>query len=204
MLTPGEISPGVFVYSGQLLNCEAIKKTSQLHISKTMKTKFFFTFALLLGIAVSAFSQDDFTLVKTGEPAPNFSFETEPGKSVKLSELQGKVVWINFFATWCGPCRKELPHLQKDVYDQYKKNDDFVLIILGREHSWEEVNKFKTEQGYEMPFSPDPGRAVFSLYAKQNIPRNFIIDKDGKIAYSSIGFEEKEFEEIKKKVNDLL
>ncbi len=169
-----------------------------------MRTKFFYTALLLFVISVSAFSQDEFTLVKTGDPAPDFSFETEPGKSVKLSDLQGKVIWINFFATWCGPCRKELPHLQKDVYDKYKNNEDFVLIILGREHSWEEINKFKTKQGYSMPFSPDPKREIFSMFAKQNIPRNFIIDKDGKIAYSSIGFEEKEFEKIKQKVNELL
>jgi len=150
------------------------------------------------------FAQDEFTLVKTGEKAPDFTFETAPGKTVKLSDLKGKVVWINFFATWCGPCRKELPHLQEEVYDKYKDNGDFVLIILGREHSWEEVNKFKTEQGFSMPFSPDPGRAVFSLYAKQNIPRNFIIDKDGKIAFSSTGFEPKEFSKIKEKVVSLL
>lgn len=167
-----------------------------------MKQLFLIVFALLLTHSLSA--QDEFTLAKTGEPAPEFTFETAPGKTQKLSDLKGKVVWINFFATWCGPCRKELPHLQEEVYDKYKDNDSFVLIILGREHKWDEVNKFKTEQGFTMPFYPDPERAAFSLYAKQNIPRNFIIDKEGKIAYSSIGFEPMEFEKIKKKVEELI
>ncbi len=150
------------------------------------------------------FAQDEFTLVKQGEKAPDFSFETAPGKTVKLSELKGKVVWINFFATWCPPCRKELPHLQKEVFDKYKDNKDFVLTILGREHSWDEINKFKAEQNFSMPFSPDPERKVFSIYAKQNIPRNFIIDKEGNIAYSSIGFNEEDFEKIKTTVSELL
>ena len=156
------------------------------------------------GLSTSLFAQDEFTKAKQGEQAPDFTFETAPGKTQKLSDLKGKVVWINFFATWCPPCRKELPHLQKEVYDKYKNNDDFVLIILGREHNWDEVNKFKTEQGFTMPFYPDPERKVFSVYADQNIPRNFVIDKKGKIVVSSIGFEEEEFESIKQKVETLL
>lgn len=159
---------------------------------------------LLISTTLVLSAQDEFTLIKVGDNAPDFTFETAPGKTQKLSDLKGKVVWINFFATWCGPCRKELPVLQKEVYNIYKDNSDFVLIILGREHKWDEVNKFKAEQGFTMPFYPDPERTAFSLYAKQNIPRNFIIGKDGKVAFSSIGFEPKEFEKIKEKVKELL
>lgn len=166
--------------------------------------KNFILAAILFLITGSLSAQDEFTLVKVGDTAPDFTFETAPGKTMKLSDLKGKVVWINFFATWCGPCRAELPHLQKEVYNKLKSEKDFQLIILGREHSWEEINKFKTEQKFNMPFSPDPGRKVFSLYAKQNIPRNFIIGKDGKIAGSSTGFNEKEFAEIIEKVQELI
>lgn len=168
----------------------------------TMKQLIFITFLLLF--TGSLFAQDEFTKAKQGEIAPDFTFETAPGKTQKLSDLKGKVVWINFFATWCPPCRKELPALQKEVYNKYKNNDDFVLIILGREHNWDEINKFKTEQGFTMPFYPDPEREVFSVYADQNIPRNFIIDKDGKIAISSIGFEEEEFKELSTKLKVLI
>ncbi|QGY42634.1 redoxin domain-containing protein [Maribellus comscasis] len=167
-----------------------------------MKQIIFITFLFLF--TGSLFAQDEFTKAKKGEKAPDFTFETAPGKTQKLSDFKGKVVWINFFATWCPPCRKELPHLQKEVYNKYKNNDDFVLIILGREHNWDEINKFKREQKFTMPFYPDPEREVFSVYADQNIPRNFIVDKDGNIAVSSIGFEEKEFESIKQKVETLL
>jgi len=158
----------------------------------------------ILTFSFSLLAQDEATLVKVGDKAPDFSFTTENGKSVKLSDLKGKVVWINFFATWCPPCRQELPHLQKEVYDKLKNNPKFELIILGREHSWEEINKFETDNKFDMPFYPDAGRKAFSLYANQNIPRNFIIDKEGKVAVSSIGFTEKEFREIVEKVEKLL
>jgi peroxiredoxin len=159
-----------------------------------------FTFAFPL----SLFAQDEFTLIKEGQKAPDFSFSTENGQVRKLSDLKGKVVWINFFATWCGPCRQELPHLQKEVYDKLKDNPQFELIILGREHSWKEIKKFTTENKYNMPFYPDAGRKVFSLYAKQNIPRNFIVDKEGKVVICSTGFTEKEFEEIVEKTKSLM
>lgn len=152
----------------------------------------------------SLFAQDEATLVKVGDKAPDFSFSTENGKTTALSDLKGKVIWINFFATWCPPCRQELPHLQKEVYNKLKDNKSFELIILGREHTWEEINKFKSENKFNMPFYPDTNRKAFSLYAQQNIPRNFIIDKEGKIAVSSTGFNEKEFAEIIKKVESLL
>jgi len=169
-----------------------------------MKTKQLLLVFTLLAFASSLFAQDEFTLVKVGDTAPDFSFSTESGQTKKLSELKGKVVWINFFATWCGPCRQELPHLQKEVYNKLKSDKNFELIILGREHSWAEINKFKTDNKYNMPFYPDTGRKVFALYAKQNIPRNFIIDKEGKIAVASTGFNEKEFEEIVEKVDKML
>ncbi|MGE0020253.1 MAG: TlpA family protein disulfide reductase [Draconibacterium sp.] len=169
-----------------------------------MKIKQLLLVFTLFAFTVPVFAQDEFTLVKMGDTAPDFSFSTENGQTKKLSELKGKVVWINFFATWCGPCRQELPHLQKEVYDKLKSDKNFELIILGREHSWEEINKFKTDNKFNMPFYPDTSRKVFSLYAKQNIPRNFIIGKDGKIAISSSGFTEKEFAKIIGKVEALL
>ena len=166
--------------------------------------KHIFLISFLFVLSINLLAQDEATLVKVGDKAPNFTIESENGKTKQLSDLKGKVVWINFFATWCPPCRQELPHLQKEVYDKLKSNPNFELIILGREHSWEEINKFKTDNKFNMPFFPDLGRKVFSLYANQNIPRNFIIDKEGKIAVASTGFNEKEFEEIVAKVNGLL
>ena len=168
-----------------------------------MKKQLFVISSILL-FAFNLFGQDEATLVKVGDKAPDFSYSTESGKITKLSDLKGKVVWINFFATWCPPCRQELPHLQKEVYNKLKNNKNFELIILGREHSWEEINKFTSDNKFDMPFYPDMGRKVFSIYASQNIPRNFIIGKDGNIAIASTGFTEKEFAEIAGKVENMV
>lgn len=149
-------------------------------------------------------AQEEATLVKNGDQVPSFTFETSPGKTQNISEFKGKTVLITFFATWCGPCRKELPHIQAEIYNKYKNNPNFVLLILGREHSWAEVNKFKTENKFTMPFYPDPERKVYSQFAKQSIPRNFLISPDGKILFSTIGFEEKEFKQLKKVIDNQL
>lgn len=160
---------------------------------------------IIIGLfCLNTFAQDESTLVKIGDKAPDFSITLENGSIKKLSDLKGKVVWINFFATWCPPCRKELPHLEKEVYNKFKGNTNFEVLVIGREHDWATVNKFKTDNNYLLPFYPDAQREIFSKYAKQNIPRNFVIDKAGKIAISSIGYSEKEFKAIIKKVNNLL
>ena len=168
-----------------------------------MKAKQLLLVFLLTAFISNLFAQDPTTFVKEGQMAPDFTFEVEEGVTKKLSDLKGKVVWINFFADWCPPCRKELPHLEKDVFEKFKGKDLEVLVI-GREHDWATVNKFKKSNNYKMNFYPDPKREIFSKYAKQSIPRNFVIDKDGKIVVSSIGFKEEDFNKIIQKVEELL
>lgn len=147
---------------------------------------------------------DTTTFTKIGDKAPLFTCRTIDGKVVDLSKLQGKIVMINFFATWCGPCNSELPVLQKNIWDKYKNNTDFVLIILGREHSEKEVQDFVTARKFTMPFAPDPKREIFKLYASQSIPRNVVIGKDGKIIFQSIGYTPEEFVKIEKLLAQIL
>lgn len=119
---------------------------------------------LIFLICSSFFSlaQEETTFAKISEPVPEFEFEKSPGKTMNISELKGKTVLITFFATWCGPCRKELPVIQSDIYNKFRKNPNFEILIFGREHSWEEVTKFKEANKFSMPFYPDPDRKIYS------------------------------------------
>lgn len=152
---------------------------------------------LVMGSFFCSFAQEETTLVKLGDPVPVFEFEKSPGVKQSISEFKGKTVLITFFASWCGPCRSELPHIQSDIYNKYKNNDRFELLIFGREHSWEEVDKFRADNKYSMPFYPDPERKIYAKFAGQYIPRNFLISSEGKVLFSSIGFQEKDFKTLK-------
>lgn len=157
-------------------------------------------FSLLSGLIFTffvSFGQEETTHVQISDPVPDFTFEKSPGVTRTISELKGKTVLITFFATWCGPCRKELPFIQSEIYNKYRNNPKFEVLIFGREHSWEEVSNFKAENKFSMPFYPDPERKIYSLFAGQYIPRNFLISNEGKILYSSVGFEEKDFASLK-------
>lgn len=153
---------------------------------------------------LSSFAQEETTFVRIKESVPAFEFEITPGQNQSIADFKGKTVLIVFFATWCGPCRKELPHIQTDIFNKYRKNANFKLLIFGREHSWEEVNKFRADNKYTMPFYPDPERKIYSKFAGQYIPRNFLISPEGKVLFSSIGFEEKDFSALKEMIESQL
>ncbi len=136
------------------------------------------------------------TLLKVGDNAPLFTATTIDGTVVDLNKMKGKVIMLTFFATWCGPCNQELPVLEKNVWNKYRNNDNFVLLVLGREHDEKVLKDFAASKGFNLPFAPDPKREVFSKYAEISIPRNVIIGKDGKIAWQGIGYNPEEFREM--------
>jgi len=146
---------------------------------------------------------DSSTITQIGQVVPDFQFTTLNGKEMHINDLYGKVVLLNFFATWCQPCMAEMPHLEKEIWQKHQ-SDDFVLVTLGREHTKAELDSFNLEKGFTFPIVPDTGRIIFSKFATQNIPRNVLIDKTGKIVYQAIGFEEKEFTKLKNKIEELL
>jgi peroxiredoxin len=136
------------------------------------------------------------TLAKVGEKAPDFTCKPITGDEFSLGKQQGKVVLVNFFATWCGPCLAELPHLETEILKKYGDRQDFKLIVIGREHSAEEVEKFAKEKKLAVPMAPDPKREIYGKYAEKYIPRNFVVGKDGKIKLASVGYSETSFHEI--------
>lgn len=159
-------------------------------------SKVFYLFFVLLVSAQVSFGQE--WKVKVGDQVPSFHVVNKAGEKISVEELEGKVVLINFFATWCPPCRQELPRLQKELWDAYKDRNDFYIMVLAREEGWDKLEPFMATNKYSFPVFPDLKREVFSLFAEQSIPRNVLINKDGKIVYQSIGYEEKEFSDLVK------
>lgn len=129
------------------------------------------------------------TLVKVGQVAPDFSVEMLDGRTIKLSELRGKVVMLCFWATWCPPCRQEMAHLQEGVIDHFA-GKDLVVLPISRGEQRDVVEKFIADNGYTFGVGLDPERAIYDLYASNFVPRTFIINKRGKVVYRVAGYDE--------------
>lgn len=142
-----------------------------------------------------ASQSDSTTLVKVGDPAPDFSVALFDGSHLTLSELRGKVVLLNFWATWCPPCRQELTRVQTDIIDRFA-GKEFVFLPVSRGEKREAVEAFREKTGYAFPMGLDPARTVYDRYASNYIPRNFVIDRKGKVVLATVGYDEHEFEEL--------
>ncbi|MDE6507417.1 MAG: TlpA family protein disulfide reductase [Alistipes sp.] len=135
---------------------------------------------------------DASALVKAGDMAPDFTVEMFDGSRLTLSDLRGKVVLLNFWATWCPPCRQELARVQTDVLDRFV-GEDFFFLPVARGENRETVGAFRQKQGYLFPMGLDPEQSIYGRYASNYIPRNFLIGRDGRIVLSSVGYEADEF-----------
>ena len=142
---------------------------------------------------------DSVSFAHIGDSAPSFSVTDTNGEEFVLDDLRGKVVLVNFFATWCGPCLQELPHVQK-LWDDNGDNGDFALIVIGREETNDSVMAFQSQHGYTFPMASDPERSVYSLYAKELIPRTYLVSRDGKICFASTGFYEEDLAKLEKEL----
>ncbi|MBP9507844.1 MAG: redoxin family protein, partial [Bacteroides sp.] len=122
-------------------------------------------------------------IVKVGQMAPDFTITLTDGKQVKLSTLQGKVVMLQFTASWCGVCRKEMPFIEKDIWLKHKNNPNFMLIGIDRDEPLDKVLAFMKSTGVTYPMGLDPGADIFAKYAlrQSGITRNVLIARDGKI-----------------------
>ncbi|MFC2152511.1 TlpA family protein disulfide reductase [Bacteroidota bacterium] len=145
------------------------------------------------------------TLIKVGQQVPEFNYISINSDTLNIKDLEGKVVFMNFFAITCPICIKELPYVENEIWSKYKNNENFELIVFGREHIADEMITFKEKNEYTFNIVPDPERKIYSLFAERYIPRNIVLDRDGKIVYQATGFNEEEFallkETIEKELN---
>ncbi len=161
------------------------------------------------------FSRQDGRRVRIND----FNLTTLEGKKVKLEDLKGKVVVMDFWATWCGPCRMSMPYMQK-VYEKYKDNSKVQIVMV---NVWERtsdstdaqriesrkkiVNDFLAKnKDYSFPMMLDGNDAIVSLFGVTGIPTKFYLDKDGKVQFKEVGFPGADVfvEEASEKINALL
>ena len=144
--------------------------------------------------------------MKVGQVAPDFTVTLTDGRTVTLSDFRGKVVMLQFTASWCGVCRKEMPFIEKDIWQKHKDNTSFALYGVDRDEPLEKVKAFAKQTKVTYPLGLDPGADIFAKYAVRNagITRNVLIDKTGKIVMMTRLYNEEEFSTLCKKIDELL
>ena len=145
-------------------------------------------------------------IVKVGDLAPDFTLQLTDGSTFTLSQQRGKVVMLQFTAGWCGVCRKEMPHIESEIWQPHKENSDFVLVGIDREETLEDILPFIEGVGTTYPIAMDTNADVFAQYAlrESGITRNILIDRDGRIVMLTRLFKEDEFAALVEKINTIL
>lgn len=164
-----------------------------------MKTHLVIIFLVVTFFAAKAQQQDQ-DIVQVGQIVPEFTIVSDNGNALKSSSLKGKVILINFFATWCPPCQKELAEVQESLWPKYQNNKDFIMLTIGREHTDADLNTYNEKKGFTFPLYPDKDRSIYDLFAKSLIPRTYLIGKDGKIIYKTVGFKDEDFKTLMQKI----
>lgn len=130
------------------------------------------------------------------------SFKDGAGKTVTLSSLNGKVVFINFWATWCPPCRAEMPSINS-LYGKFKDNSDVVFLMVDVDGKYEKSYSFIKENGYDFPLYV-PAGAIPSSFLGNAIPTTVVLNKKGKIAMRHEGGADYSNPKVEKFINSLL
>ena len=119
--------------------------------------------------------------VKEGMPAPDITFQNEKGKTLHLDKLKGKITLIDFWASWCGPCRKEIPHVKK-YYEEYKnKGVQFISVSIdAKKDAWTKALK-EEQMPWLQGWAPNSGKEVLNTYQFNGIPFLILLDKKGNI-----------------------
>jgi peroxiredoxin len=152
---------------------------------KKKRTRFIIRFSILLimSLAViytlyqSAFAEK--TIVQPGDQAPNFVLEDMNGNNIKLSELKGKGVFLNFWGTWCKPCEEEMPYMERQY--NYFKDYGVEILAVNIAESDVAIEAFVKKHGLTFPILKDKNRVVTEAYDITPIPTTFLIDKNGKV-----------------------
>jgi peroxiredoxin len=164
------------------------------------------SFALKAQIPQQTVPADYGYRVTPGQQMPDFQMELTDGTIINTANLRGKVVMLQFTASWCSVCRKEMPHIESEIWLKYQSNDNFALYGIDLKEPLETVKKFAGDMKITYPLALDPEGKIFYTYAVEGagVTRNVIIDKKGKIVFLTRLFKEEEFREMISVIDRLL
>lgn len=171
-----------------------------------MKKNLLSILCVLSLVAYGQLDDDRGYKVKVGDMAPTFKMKMLNGEAFDLSKQKNKVVMLQFTASWCGVCRKEMPFIESGIWLKHKANPNFVLVAIDRDEPLETVSKFVASTHISYPIGLDPKSKIFTLYAfpEAGITRNVIIGRDGKIVMLTRLFNQSEFAQMTQVIENLL
>jgi len=172
---------------------------------KWKMNRLFTLFIFLTNLVIPSEPDERGYIVKVGDDSPDFQMRLIDGSTITKQELKGKIVVLQFTASWCSVCRKEMPHLENEVWQKFK-DQDFILIGVDRDEPLDLVKKFGDEMNITYPMALDPGADIFALFADKEagVTRNIVLDKNGRIAFLTRLYDEKEFNAMIGKIEELL
>ncbi len=145
-------------------------------------------------------------IVELGQTVPDFEIELPNGSKTHIRKLRGNVVMLQFTASWCGVCRKEMPHIEKEIWQKHKDNPNFDLYGIDLKEPKETVIDFKEKLAVTYPIALDTSGAIFDKFTVPGagVTRNVIIDREGKIVFLTRLFKKEEFDKMKEVIDLLL
>src|SRR5215467_6433779 len=155
-----------------------------------------------LGIALVLSAVTTPAAVTPAASAPDFALRSLEGPNLRLQEQRGRVVMVNFWATWCGPCRVEMPHLAR-LYDKYKASG-FQLFGVNIDEDPRQAAAVATKLGLRFPVLLDTEKKVSKLYDLSTMPSTVLIDRDGRVRYIHRGYRDGYEDTYEKQIRELL
>ncbi len=164
------------------------------------------TLVALLLVALPALCQSDpYARVDVGERLPTFSVRMMDGSTVESESLEGKVVWVCLWASWCPSCRKEFGWLAESAeFAALLESEEFIFLPIAREENCATVKAWLTKKGYPYISGEDPERTIFELFAEQEIPRNILVGRDGTISLHSTAYSRKSLIAVVERAGEML
>ncbi|MBR7130337.1 MAG: TlpA family protein disulfide reductase [Tidjanibacter sp.] len=154
--------------------------------------------------AASEVVADEYALVGVDDKVPSFEVPMTDGRTISTSDLRGKVVLITLWASWCPSCRKEFSAIAKGALGGLLAEEGFVWLPIAREENLATVKGWLAKKGYDVVSGYDTDRAIYGLFATQEIPRNIVVDADGTITHHESGYSRKGFSQLVAEIEQML